>query len=105
VQEKLSCLEPLQPVFLWTLTPFCKYRMGSTRHVILLMFYEHSSPLGICGLIKSPFLREKAGRASLLSQKWGFYFLASPLVRRFTRAVFQPDLLGNADANAFAVKG
>jgi|GEM_PF-46253 len=35
--------------------------------------------LGICGLIKSPFLREKAGRASLLSQKWGFYFLASPL--------------------------
>jgi len=35
--------------------------------------------LGICGLIKSQFLREKAGSASLLSQKLGFYFLASPL--------------------------
>jgi len=29
--------------------------------------------LGTCKKIKSPFLREKAGFASLLSQKWGFY--------------------------------
>jgi len=29
--------------------------------------------LGTCKKIKSPFLREKAGKASLLSQKWGFY--------------------------------
>jgi len=29
---------------------------------------------------KSQFLREKAGSASLLSQKLGFYFLASPLL-------------------------
>jgi len=42
-------------------------------------FFEWES-LGICGLIKSPFLGEKAGKASLLSQKWGFYFLASPLL-------------------------
>jgi len=28
---------------------------------------------GTCKKIKSPFLREKAGFASLLSQKWGFY--------------------------------
>jgi|GEM_PF-3484545 len=31
---------------------------------------------------KIQFLREKAGAASLLSQKLGFYFLASPLVQR-----------------------
>jgi len=38
----------------------------------------HVSALGICGLIKSPFLREEAGSASFLPQKLGFYFLASP---------------------------
>jgi len=44
-------------------------------------FHGHDGALllGICGLIKSQFLREKAGSASLLSQKLGFYFLASPL--------------------------
>jgi|GEM_PF-1499966 len=45
--------------------------------------------LGICGLIKSQFLREKAGRASLLSQKLGFYFLASPLVQLRANAAQQ----------------
>ena|GEM_PF-2144795 len=35
---------------------------------------SHQDWLGICGLIKSQFLREKAGSASLLSQKLGFYF-------------------------------
>jgi len=41
--------------------------------------YSHSLLLGICGLIKSPFLGGEAGEARLPSQKWGLYFLSSPL--------------------------
>jgi len=62
-------------------------------------FQSLFSCLGICGLIKSQFLRERAGRASLLSQKLGFYFLASPLALRIENKI-KPEIFDEKRGNA-----